>query len=512
MKSLSETFSHKDYLQFLDLCESLIKQGKLQSTLKQLHNIKKIDIPRDYQARLARICRRVGALSMGIKVLSKTIYHKIPGEAQATSSELGEYAVLLSRIGSIDEAITILSQLNPNDNYDLILYHSYCLMSKWNYSDAAEKLELFLKVSQDSYLKLVAQVNLASCFISTKKYKEALELLNDFLIRETASDNRRLLGNCYELRGQIYFHQNLISKAETDLCKAQEILQLTNTYDELLVRKWKLIILSHKTNDTEPLNNLKKIATEKSHWETVREADLYSLKIKYDQNKYDFLYFGTPYESFRLKLTDEIQKSPSSFYTLGDPNGMKISLMTGEFISSQKSQISPKLHNLLITLTDDFYAPLWVGAIFSKTYPGEYFDIDSSPIRVRQIISNLRKWFLKNKIECNIVSSNGRYKLQINNGISFEINTKKFIISAINRNFEILKKNFDPGTPFTINDLASKVEGSRSHFHRLIRWALNHKFIVKFGKGKATRYQFNDFAKDSSIKTQFLHNTNISNS
>lgn len=492
MESTLNLNSEKDFQLFCQNCELFIREGQMQKTRQLIQRVNQNQIPREYRVKLARICRRIGALTEGLRLLKKVIFNQVPGEAPATPKEKCEYAVLLSRIGSTDEAISILSRINSSENPDIHLYHGFCLISQWNYQEASIQLQKYLALSQDPYLQLVAQVNLASTFISSRHYTQAHELLNSLIQKEERGENKRLLGNCLELRAQVYYYQNSIAQAENDLTAALDIFKQSHSYDELLVQKWRATIQAHKEHSNEALFQFREIAVQRSHWESVRECDLFILKNKFDQHSFDYLYFGTPYESFRTRLTEELQQSPSDSFCYGDPKGIILSLTTGEYESNGKDQISSKIQNLLMALVDDFYAPVALGSLFSKVYPGEHFDIESSPLRIRQVLTRLRKWFTTNNIHAAISQKETLYKIDLQKGLGFEIGSIKNNIADFNRNFERIRKQYANKNGFTIKEAVKDLALSRSDFHRIMKWATEKQLVMKHGRGKSTHYQITD--------------------
>jgi hypothetical protein len=345
-------------------------------------------------------------------------------------------------------------------------------------------------VATDPYLLTVGNVNLASALVSARLFDEANLLLNPLIESESTGGNKRLLGNCYELRAQTHFHQNQILKAEEDLSSALAIFKQTNAYDEILVQKWRAIIESHKNGSILPLKNFKEFAIKRAHWESVREIDLYQIKTCFNQKDFDYLYFGTPYSSFRNRLKLETQSIPSLNYYIGDTKGLQLSLATGEYGANDVQTMNHKLQTLLTILCDDFYSPLSIGHIFTKIYPNEYFDIESSPLKVRQLVSRLRKWFNINKIKASILETDGRYRLDIKQGLGFYLDEERLDFDIFERSFAKLFLYFTDGKPFTVKDAEQKLKLSRSDFHRTMSWAIKLNKIKKYGQGKATFYQF----------------------
>src|ERR1700733_10740567 len=94
-------------------CDSAIRDGKSREAAKQLSHIKPMRVPRQWRLPLAKICRRAGLYSMGLRLLDRVVNQ---GESRrqsypATPIEITEYAALLLRSGAVPEALRKLERL-----------------------------------------------------------------------------------------------------------------------------------------------------------------------------------------------------------------------------------------------------------------------------------------------------------------------------------------------------------------------------------------------------------------
>ncbi|NJL24505.1 MAG: hypothetical protein HC902_04610 [Calothrix sp. SM1_5_4] len=152
-------------------------------------------IPRERRQYLAQICRRAGLIDRGLRVLHPIVRLPRPGEAPPSPGELCEYAVLLSRNGSIREAITLLNSSDAAMAPDARLYLGFCHVSNWDYADAVNDFTAFLESGPEDYIRLVAQVNLVAALIATERYSKAKSLIHRSLpaARAPPPDARRKL-------------------------------------------------------------------------------------------------------------------------------------------------------------------------------------------------------------------------------------------------------------------------------------------------------------------------------
>src|SRR5262249_1530027 len=122
------------------------------------------------------------------------------------------------------------------------------------------------------------------------------------------------------------------------------------------------------------------------NWEDARLADLYSVQIDFKNSKFLHLIFGTPFQGFRTKIYNEIGHKPDrSTYYLGEKQAPRLDLANGEIGGLPAFNVGRKIHQLIEILLRDFYHPLRIAGIFSELFPGEHFDVSSSPDRTHAV-------------------------------------------------------------------------------------------------------------------------------
>lgn len=486
---MSQTEQEKHFIQIVTQCDQLIKSGQITEAIQLIKTLNMAEVPRKLRLELAYICRRVGLIGHGLRILHSVIRNGNTSFDSPTDSEKCEYAVLLVRNASVEEASTLLEKVNVTNAPQAWLYKSFCHIAHWEYSTAVGYLENFLKADPEPYMKLVAQVNLASSLIVTSRLDEAAELLRETLLMAEKAQALRLAGNCYELWGQLHFWRHDYSNARKALQKAIEILSSSPGYDMLLIHKTQAIISALESRSLEPLIKFRKEAFERKHWESVRESDLFSLKVQFDQDRLDHLIYGTPFAPYRHRIQEIAGREPSAEYILGNSNSRCLDLQTGLVDNSESLSPGKKIHQVIASLVRDFYSPRNIGSLFSELYPGEYFDIQSSPGRIRQLMLRTRQWLQENQIPASIEQSDGTYSLALHGDFGIRMSLQKFSLDSFELKWKELQKTFSGSESFTAAKACEKLSCSRTSFRRLVDWALEKGFLEKSGSGPSTSYR-----------------------
>ena len=176
------------------------------------------------------------------------------------------------------------------------------------------------------------------------------------------------------------------------------------------------------------------------------------------------------------------------YYHLGANRSEHLDLVSGTYKGKPVLGVGKGNHRLLELLTLDFYRPQQLGALFAGLYPGENFNIYSSPDRVHQAIRRLRVWLDENKYSSKIQITNRGYKFTPADTFSIRL--------VLNRNpselhqalwhklfYQIGKKKC-----FTVKDAREQLGISETSFHRLANWALSLGLINRSGVGRSTKY------------------------
>lgn len=468
-------------------CDLLIKAGKINLVAQKISVLNLAQVPRSSRQGLAKICRRAGLIPQGLRLLHPIVRQTKAPIEPALPGEICEYAVCLSRIGSIREAMTLLQGVEPTKSPEALLYLAYCHISDWNYENASHFLELFLKSSADDYSKLIARANLASAYVETSRLDRALEFLEETVPLLEKAGATRLVGNCYGLYGQIHLEKGNLAKAQKALNQAMSVFGSSQSYDQLLIYKFQSRIAALEEKSIEPLLKFRKEAVSRSHWHSVRDADFFIVKEKFDQKLFDHLVFGTPMPAYRSQLLEIGQ--PSEQYIYGQNGNLILDLKTGDFAGSHDLNPGKKIHFLLASLLKDFYAPKHFGTLFAEIYPNEYFDINSSLMRMKQLIGRTREWINENQIPARILRRQWQCRFEVTGPFGVQLQLDSPALEPVPLKWREISKSFPIGARFSAEQACEKLGWSRATFLRLMEWAGKNNRIEKSGAGKSTFYQ-----------------------
>lgn len=487
--SVSRSDTQRNYDELISECDQLIKAGKISNVTNHILRLNLSQVPRSSRQGLAKICRRINLIGPGLRLLQSVINHEKQSTEPPTDGELCEYAVLLSRNGSIREAQELLEDVDSLNAPEASLYLAYCHISNWDYAKAIPLIERFLKSPSDDYTKLVARVNLVPAYLATSQLDFSEKLLNETIAIAKAMGAHRLLGNCYELEGRHHLYRGDFTKSRAALNQALEIFGSLQIYDRLFINKWQAVMTALETGKTEALAEFRKEAVLHKDWESLREADLFTLKVKKDQKLLDHLIFGTPMHAYRERILSEAGGKPNQTYLMGDASATWLDLKMGRIRGVDDFNPGKKIHQVIAALVKDFYVPRNIGTLFSDLYPDDYFDINSSPRRVRQLIARTRKWLKANNLLAEITQQSGQFRFDIHGSFGVLLTLETTAIDSPSTYFEELKAKFPPGSLFTAQSACAALNWPRSSFLRIIEQAAKKGLVVKSGQGRATRYE-----------------------
>lgn len=480
-----------EWQNFAEDCDALIKAGNLNSVVAKIKDLTLAAIPRHVRAPIAKLCRRVGLINEGLKLLYPAIRGEAAFEIQPTAEETCEYAVLLSRNGSTEEALALLNGIDGAAHPEAYLYAAICEMALWNYATAVTKLEVYLSSGPNQYGRLIAGINLGASYLGVGRLEEAYRLLTTMIELARAQGAKRLTGNGLELRGQYFYRTGDVARAKQDLEDAAIVFGNSSGYDQLLTLKWGAILDSTVSLDPSPLIQVRQIAVERRHWETVREADLFALKIIFDQKKLDHLYYGSPMVGYRSWLRAQLPFEPSANFILGAANApLKIDLRWGEIIEQGKVRtIGRKNLRLLRILFRDLYLPRNNGVLFASLYPEEYFNTHSSPLKIRQTLHRFRKWITANHLPLRLQFEPAGYRLTIEETCAVIFEPDGANDHMLTPELTEVEKYFSSWNAFGAADVEAATGLSRSSVQRILNKAVDINLVKKQGKGQATVYK-----------------------
>jgi tetratricopeptide (TPR) repeat protein len=486
---VSRSETNRNYEELITECDLLIKAGKISAVTHHILRLTFTQVPRASRQGLAKICRRINLIGPGLRLLQPVMNSEKQNLESPTDGEICEYAVLLSRNGSIREASELLKNVDPEGTPEASLYLAYCHISNWDYANAVPLIERFLKSDADHYTKLVARVNLIPAYLATLQLDSAEKLLAETIAMAKNVGATRLLGNCLEMEGRYHLYRGDFSKSRASLNRALEIFGSMQIYDRLFINKWQALMTATETGRTDSLLEFRKEAIAQKDWETIREADLFIAKVKMDQKLLDYLIFGTPMTAYRERILQETGGTPSQSFLLGKESAFCLDLKTGRIDNVDDFNPGKKIHQVIASLVKDFYVPRNIGTLFSDLYPNDYFDINSSPNRVRALIERTRKWLKANDLPAQIIQAKGHYSFEIHGAFGVRLSLESLAIDSPSMFFEQLKLKFPPGTFFTAPEACSTLNRTRSSFLRLVEQALEKGLLIKSGQGRATRYE-----------------------
>ncbi|MGE4132507.1 MAG: tetratricopeptide repeat protein [Bdellovibrionales bacterium] len=412
----------------------------------------------------------------------------------ATPHEKIEYAETLRKLGTTGEAAEILSSLNPTDYPHADFVQAMCHFSKWHYGEAIPCLERYVDApTVPPYQKLVGRLNLAAAFVHEKNFSKAEPLITA-LRQETEEQSHWLLhGHTLELSAQLEIERGQWDSALQCLSLAEACLSRTGSVGLLWIRKWRAICHCLQAGEVRAeLYEVLEEAKKTDQWETHRDCCYYAAKIKRDVNGMNFVYFGTPYGSYRQNIVQSNHEwyQPPEVFHWGQANSDQVfDVSTG--CKSDGTQIVPRgqlAHRLAALLTRDFFRPTPVVEAFGALFPGEYFNPTTSPNRVHQAVVKLKKCLIADGIDLAIQKREGRYFWRPEN-IAIRVKTQTPNPgSGHSIQLDWLIGQFS-GHDFTVSEAAQSLGVSASTGLRLLRWGLSHKRLRRIGSGPATRYR-----------------------
>lgn len=471
-------------------CDESLKAGRGQEAATILNKINISEVPRQWRLPLARLCRRAGTITTGLKLLTTIVRPKArEGSSDATPSEWAEYAALLNLNGAVAEAEQILAELPVKQAPETDLFIAFCHFGQWEYEAAVPHLRRYISVQSDFYARLVGQVNLASALLGSMAYEEAEQLLEELIGLASEKKLLRLAVNSREMFSQMLIRRGDLALAEVELKKLLIQLESDSTSDLFFVRKWLAIAESLSKGDDGALQEFRLSALQRGDWESLREADLYLQKLRHNEEEFNHLYFGTPYLAYRQRIELETGRRPSTdFFIFGLQKNRCLRLCTGEWdLGSLKP--AKAAHHTLRALTRDLYRPMSIGGMFAEIYPGEHFNVFHSPMRLHQVLRRARKEFAMAKLPLQIVENSGRYVLKKDITLSIELplDTSPIEWSAVL--LQRLVSRLGPGSDFVPRQACQLLKISSQSFQRLATWALGKGLLARYGSGAATGYR-----------------------
>ncbi len=475
----------------LEKIDKLIRAGQGNQARKEVWKMGRMSLLREQRLPVARLCRRVGLYSLGLKILNPIVRPTGKKLLKATDNENAEYAALLTYLSANEEALGILKTLNPEKSPEIHLFQAFALFNQWNYDAAIICLESHLQSPNlNEYQRLIGELNLAAAFVNERMLDRAKPLLEE-LIYKTKGENTKLLhGNALELAGQTEIYCKNFSKAKNLLTQSKRILTGGQGLSHAYANKWLAILAlmeGKNPNAKEELIRVKTNALEFKYSEVVRDCDRFLGIAEKNPALLEKVYFGTPFPRFRERLLIETKSwfQPKNEYiqTYGTQNKRQETLEVSTY------PLPKYLHRLFNVLTSDFYRPFSVASLHAKVFENEFYHPTATPMKMHKLIQRLRKEFKKSNFPLEIKHTNSYFELTCNKPFSLivKLQDEQFQTPSL----EALRKHF--GTcPFGSEEAAKIVQLTSRTILRLLKEGLANHSIVKIGKGPATQYAFQE--------------------
>ncbi len=479
----------------------LITLGKINAAQKALSALTKMKIDRKDLQPAATLARRADLPELALRILNPVLHpsHKKP--EVASDEEITEYAACLTKVGGITEAIILLGKVDSLRVPESLKIEAFCHFSHWDYERAIPVLKRYVQMAAiDDYQRTVGMVNLAAACVYERLFPETSDLLEN--LRRLTEEKRYslLFANTLELSAQNAIHQKKWDEADKFLTQAENLSEHESGLDAFYIRKWraiwKLLTIPPSRQSRESLDKIKTEAAQIRRYETIRDCDRFLAIATRDKELFLKLFFGTPYTGFRKWLIHDFGEPSISIpesYLRVFPGKSKLTKVLD--ISSLPLGNNSGLkcgdlrHRLLTVLASDFYQRFRVPCLHSHLYPGDYYNLETSPNRVHRVMERLRYYLREAKLPLVVNHEAGDFWLDSSDTVAVRIFHPS---AALEKGFFASRKlrKVWPLKSFSAAQASTVLALSKRSVQRILRSAVEGGEIEKNGRGSETRYRF----------------------
>lgn len=494
MNDMDRNNLHKRHLDLIRSCEEGLRCGRVGEVARLLAGVNAARIPRELRLPLAQLARRTESVALGLKILRPVMPDENSGApGDASNEEFAEYGVLLQQVGSLSEAFRHLDRVAVEKVPKVLLYKSFCHFNQWEYPQAKPLLARYVGIgSLTDYERIIGEINYASCLVATRD-SAAEPLLKKLIATAKNNGYGRLHGNALEMLSQLAIATGNWGEARQLLQTAERLLGKASATDIYYVQKWKCVLEALETGDCTSLLNFREEVFRLGHWESVREADFYLMKVRQDENLFHYLYAGTPFQEYRKKIMEAVGErwAPERIFELGD-DGPVFDLSACAFEEREVLKPGQRPHSLLLALFSDFYRPCKTATLFSEVFAGQAFVIPSSPSRIYQAVRTTRKLLTRAGIDLSIDEKNGSYRFSLAGSLRVRFAVERGKDSReefLLRKLDVLFRDGE----FTARQARNVLGIPLTSFHRWMGWAMQAGRLLKIGSGSNVRYRLARF-------------------
>lgn len=488
---------HNEILQQLD---GLIKANRLKQAQVLLRKTLAEPADRAYKYKYSDVARRVGLVDLSLRLLSPIVRPKKPIHPEASPDEVMSYGASLIKVGNFLEGEELLNQVNPKDYPQSLFFVALGMLTQWRYKEAAPLFRKYLKSNTLSdYQIAVAKYNLASTLIITEQFDKAQKTADEVIALSQKNNWNLLVANAYRVHAQCAFDRADYSDSNQYLFEALKWFENKDSLFNFFARKLFAFNDLYRTKNSEKAQRsfleVLDEAKKRGHAETLRECDLFSADINNDKDKMNHLYFGTPYNAYRQRILKRLGESftPEASYIYRTNHANDDCKIISLECPNDSSLIEPiklggVMHSALKILLEDFYKPIPKGLVFSKLYEGEYYNPDSSPHRVHDVMCRLNEWFKSNEMDLNIKLNGGSYKLtHSDEKIGIKIDLKQKIKTGQQIQVDKLYQLFEENS-FSSKKASEALGVSKPTAIKILNWAVENQQAATSGNGRGKRY------------------------
>lgn len=482
-----------------------IRSGNIKFARSELLKLNKKEISVRYWYEICDLARRTQMPYFILSWLNPIIRPTkkiLPLEPEPKHFAL--YANALTRIGAFQEAETLFTSIlkYSADEPQILFFMALLEIQQWNNKRASNYLHKYLKLNKLSdYQRKVGLLNLASV-IGYDDINLTESTVQD-LIKSSAGEYL-LHANALEILGQSYFHLRDFDKSRAMLNKSISLFEMNNVAYRLYAEKWLLLcdlfqFPEQLANNLNRLSILRQKSVKDKQFETARDCDFFNALVRRDDDFFIRIYYGTRHLGFKNRILNfynfekqlpasyelKIEIDKSQGYLLLNPDN-------GWSVKEQKYFSSKLPLRLFSFLSSDIYMPFHFGEIFSVLYKDEYFNPETSPLKISRIIQRLRSDLTSNNILIEILTEKRQVSLVYHQNISFYRKKTKKIKSKNNDYLLLMKLE----SQFKLNKFSARqavkfLEVSNSTGYRILTNLILQKLIKKIPMGKKTLYCIN---------------------
>ncbi len=460
-------------------------------------------LPRRDRPVFASLAWRSGLPELGLRALHALVRPSQRRPVAASPAEKAEYGHCLVKYGAVEEGRALLAEVEPHSYPDVLFYRTSPLVAHWDYASSIPLLWQYLKTPQlDPYKRLVAEVNLAAAFVHEGEIRRATPLLRQLLYTSSLRGYRLMLGRVLELTGEALLTSRNWKGARRFLAEASERLKDTASVDAFIAQKFSAFVAfasSAGQAGSAELGAVRAEAIRREHWETVRDCDRLQALHQKDPESLRRIYHGTPFPHYRARLLEESGLKPEDlgsdyrWFPAGrtkkqDPApSLDLIDLTfrGKTLELKRDSL---VHRLLLALSEDFYRPLRLAAVFNKVHPTLHFNPLTSPPSIYDAMTRCRAWAASHRLPLRIAEKGGFYWLETDPGVCLRV-PGAHREPGVGMKILALRRAF-PDHEFGIEEAAGFFATSTRTALRFVGEAVRSGTLRRVGKGRATRYRF----------------------